>query len=460
MNNPHQNARTCFHSREQIVERYQNGEKVPAIAAAFGISVRTVSGRTCGGCRAWCNTGSGAPGYRLPAPCENRHLSKPSMTASSALTDELPKRGIGDDEAFALVSALVRERSARLGRPDVFAHMDPALSGVAARLAGLNAEVNQNLLHPDLSPFATEAETRVINWFAPYFGMKAGHMCAGSTIANLAALWCAREHGATRVVASADAHVSVPKCASILALPFETVAVDVTGGMDPGAVPGLKDAALVLTAGTTGRGATDPLDIARTPRREGNGPAWVHVDAAWAGPLMLTKHAGRLAGIERADSVAVSAHKWLFQPKESALVMFADPNAQETISFGSSYLAAPNVGVQGSRGAVGVALLGTVLSWGLEGLAERIERCVALSDELARRLDADPRTELKQMPETGVVNWHPQSGSTDELIAHLGPTASRTAISGKPWVRQVAANMHADIDAVWSRIDAALDARV
>lgn len=42
MNNPHQNARACFYSREQIVERYQNGEKAPAIAAAFGISVRTV----------------------------------------------------------------------------------------------------------------------------------------------------------------------------------------------------------------------------------------------------------------------------------------------------------------------------------------------------------------------------------------------------------------------------------
>ena len=42
MNNPHKNARTCFYSREQIVERYQNGEKAPSIAAAFGISVRTV----------------------------------------------------------------------------------------------------------------------------------------------------------------------------------------------------------------------------------------------------------------------------------------------------------------------------------------------------------------------------------------------------------------------------------
>ena len=51
--------------------------------------------------------------------------------------------------------------------------------------------------------------------------------------------------------------------------------------------------------------------------------AWIHVDAAWAGPLVLSEqHKGRLAGIERADSVAVSAHKWLFQPKEAGLVFF------------------------------------------------------------------------------------------------------------------------------------------
>jgi hypothetical protein len=66
--------------------------------------------------------------------------------------------------------------------------------------------LNQNLLHPDLSPFATEAERRAIAWLAPPFGTVTGQICAGSSIANLTALWCARESGARRVVGSAERH--------------------------------------------------------------------------------------------------------------------------------------------------------------------------------------------------------------------------------------------------------------
>ncbi|WP_306148083.1 MULTISPECIES: pyridoxal-dependent decarboxylase [unclassified Roseibium] len=378
------------------------------------------------------------------------------MVDVSDLTDQLPAKGLGDEEAFSVLAEQVRTRSADLGAPDAFAHMDPAPAGIAARLVGLNAEYNQNLLHPDLSPFATEAEARVIAWLAPYFGMTTGHMCCGSTLANLAALWCAREHGATRVIASADAHVSVPKCAQILGLPFESLPVAENGRMTIDALTELSGAMLVLTAGTTGRGVIDELDIAKLKSGSATHTIWVHVDAAWGGPLRLTTYADRLSGIERADSVAVSAHKWLFQPKDSALVFFADPTAQEAIAFGSSYLANPNIGVQGSRSAAGIALLGTLLAWGQEGVAKRIETGMAQSEELARRLQEDRRTELKQFPETGVVNWRPLLRDTEMVISELGPAASRTAIKGEPWVRQVAANMHADIDAVWARISRVL----
>lgn len=363
-----------------------------------------------------------------------------------------PSRGIGEEEALAAVSNVVESRSTRLDAPTAFAHMDPPTPDVAARLVGLSAAYNQNLLHPDLSPFATEAERTVMGWLAPSFGMVTGHMCAGSTIANLAALWSAREHGADRVVASADAHISIPKSASILGLPYNSVPTDEHGRIDEAVLPALRGAALVLTLGTTGRGAIDDPTLADRAEREE--VAWVHVDAAWAGPLRLTRYADRLNGIDAAHSVAVSAHKWLFQPKDSALVMFREAGMQDAISFGGAYLAVPNVGVQGSRSAAGVALLGTLLAWGREGLAERIERCVALADELAERLEADERTELKERPRTGVLNWRPSDASrTDEVIAALGATASRTAIEGEPWVRQVATNPYADLEAIWTKID-------
>jgi glutamate/tyrosine decarboxylase-like PLP-dependent enzyme len=365
-----------------------------------------------------------------------------------SLPSTLPDRGIGVEEALIIVGDLVRERSARLGDPHVLAHMDPPTPPIAAELVGLNASVNQNLLHPDLSPFATQAERQVIGWLAPSFGMAEGHMCAGSTIANLTALWCAREHGAANVVASSDAHLSVPKAAHILGMPFEAVPVDHSGRLDRNQLPSTDGSAVVLTAGTTGRGVIDDLSSIDC--------AWLHVDAAWAGPLRLTRYASRLDGIEKAHSVAVSAHKWLFQPKDSALVLFKEEGVTTAVSFGGSYLAVPNIGVQGSRSAAAVALVGTILAWGREGLAERIERCVALSEGLAGRLSMDRRHELRQAPETGVVNWRPTEKAIDLILDALGPTASRTVIEGETWVRNVAANPYADLDAVWERIEMAL----
>ncbi|MEO0427876.1 MAG: pyridoxal-dependent decarboxylase [Pseudomonadota bacterium] len=365
------------------------------------------------------------------------------------LPETLPDGGLGEDAVLERLRPVMMARSAALGGGVAFAHMDPAPPRIAAEVAGLNAALNQNLLHPDLSPLATAAEARMIGWLAPAFGMSAGHMCGGSTLANLTALWAAREHGARRVVASVEAHLSVAKAAHILGMTYEPVAVDAVGRLDAGALPGLVDAALVLTAGSTGRGVVDPLARPANCR-------WLHVDAAWAGPLRLTRHAGLLDGIEAADSVAISAHKWLFQPKDSALVLFRDPAAEASVSFGGGYLARPNTGVQGSRGAVALTLLATLLAWGREGLAARLERCVAAAEALAARIDADPRLILRQPAATGVLNWRPAAGDAAALAERLRGTSSTLRTTEALWLRQVAANPEADIDAIWARIEGAL----
>mmetsp|Transcript_54206 Transcript_54206/g.45673 ORF Transcript_54206/g.45673 Transcript_54206/m.45673 type:complete len:108 (+) Transcript_54206:225-548(+) len=91
-----------------------------------------------------------------------------------------------------------------------------------------------------------------------------------------------------------------------------------------------------------------------------------------------------LKGIEQADSVAVSAHKWFFQPKDSALVMFRDSKkANLGMSYGGGYLTSPNIGIQGSRGAAAVPLLATLIAWGKDGIVERIDRTMSMSKKLA-----------------------------------------------------------------------------
>jgi L-2,4-diaminobutyrate decarboxylase len=365
---------------------------------------------------------------------------------ASALPPTLAEIGMGENAALDLLAPLVFDGAARLDLPHAFAHMDPPTPWVSWAATLWNARLNQNLLHPASAPFARAAERQVVAWLAPYFGMEGGHMTPGSTLANLTALWAARDiTGARRIVASEAAHLSIGKAAKILGLAFETVPTDAAQRMDAARLPAdLSDAILVLTAGTTSAGAIDPLTLCGRA-------AWTHVDAAWAGPLVFSRnHAARLAGIEHADSIAVSAHKWLFQPKESALIFFRDEKrAHEAISSGGNYLAAPNIGVLGSHGAVAIPLLATLIAWGRAGLAKRVDRCMGAAESLADCLSSHARWRLFARPETGVLLYRPADEDCAGIFARLPDgLASITRIGNETWLRSVAANPNVDITAV------------
>jgi L-2,4-diaminobutyrate decarboxylase len=119
---------------------------------------------------------------------------------------------------------------------------------------------------------------------------------------------------------------------------------------------------------------------------------------------------------------AVSAHKWLFQPKESALVLFRHvEKAHAAISFGGAYLAVPNIGVLGSHGAMS-------------------------------------RLVLYAEPQTGIVVWRPSDTETFDKVLQQQPAgaASTTTIAGQRWFRNVAANPNANINLLIAEIQKAL----
>ena len=370
---------------------------------------------------------------------------------------ELPQVGVGSTGALNSLAPSILGGAVRLGQATSFAHMDPPTPWITWAITLWNASLNQNLLHPATAPVARQLEGRVVAWLAPFFGMNGGHMTPGSTVANFTALWSAREcAGITEVIASDGAHLSIAKAAHILGLKYLSVPIDANGSMDAARLPvNFSKSALVLTAGATSTGAIDPFDLAGRA-------AWTHVDAAWAGPLRMSKHANLLAGIESADSVAVSAHKWLFQPKESALVLFRDTEkAHAAVSFGGAYLAAPNVGVLGSHGAAATALLATLLAWGREGVAQRIEHCMDLARCLRDFVVDDERLELYAEPQTGIVVWRPKDENLFDQILHQLPLGSTsiTTIAGLKWFRNVAANPSADIELLIAAIQRVLPER-
>jgi L-2,4-diaminobutyrate decarboxylase len=366
------------------------------------------------------------------------------------LAAALPESGLGSRPTLDALAPVIIGRAAALGAPSAFAHMDPPTPWLTWATTLWNASLNQNLLHAATAPVARAIEECVLAWLAPYFGMNGGHMTPGSTLANLTALWAAREcAGITEVIAAGGAHVSIPKAAHLLGLKYRMVPSGPDGALLPERLPlDLSKSALVLTAGTTSAGAIDPLRLAGRA-------AWTHVDAAWAGPLRLTKYAELLDGMEHADSVSVSAHKWLFQPKESALVLFRDSaKTHAAISFGADYLAAPNVGILGSHGAAAVPLLATLLAWGRQGIAARIEACMALAARLAQFVQESAQLELFRPPQTGIVLWRPrQLAAFEHTVQSLPPgSVSTTSIGGERWLRCVAANPNADLDLLTAAI--------
>lgn len=377
----------------------------------------------------------------------------------SAMPAAWPALGVGGLASLQSLTELALDRPARLDHRGFLAHMDPPTPWFTWAAAQWAAATNQNLLHADVAPQMRRLEEVVIEWIAPSFAMSGGHLVPGSTVANLTALWAARDlRGATEVVSSAAAHLSVAKAAHILGLTHRTVPTRADQTIDIEMLGDVRSAVVVLTAGTTGSGAVDDLALAD---RSVSGASWVHVDAAWAGPLRFSpSHAGVIDGIEQADSIAFSAHKWLHQPKENAAVLFADADeAHAALSFGGGYLSAPNVGLLGSAGARALPLAVTLLAWGRIGVAAVIDAGVSRIDELHRLVDAHADFELFSSPTSGVLLWRPVQTNTD--LVHVQQQlrdawVSIAEVEETQWFRSVGANPLAEPTHVFRAVQQAL----
>ena len=152
---------------------------------------------------------------------------------------------------------------------------------------------------------------------------------------------------------------------------------------------GLRPVCVVASAGTVNTGRIDPLDaIADLCQRE---DLWLHVDGAYGGfGILAEQTAGLYKGIERADSLAVDPHKWLYLPVECGCAIVRDAEAmRDTFSLVPPYLRDDNAlpwfaefGVQQSRGFKALKLWMTIQQVGVDGYRELISQDVALAQTL------------------------------------------------------------------------------
>jgi L-2,4-diaminobutyrate decarboxylase len=291
---------------------------------------------------------------------------------------------------------------------------------------------------------AVFAENQALRWVADLAGMPAGAGGAfvqGGTIGNLSALVAAREAARERrraaglppparwlVAATAESHSSVAEGARVMDVdvldvpgdgrgrltgPELRAALDRADAADAGGLDGLF--AVVATAGTTNLGIVD--DIAGVADVAAERGIWLHVDGAYGAAALAVPSVRHLfAGIERADSLIVDPHKWLFAPYDACALLYREPaigRAAHTQHAG--YLDAvahvegewnpSDYAIHLTRRARGLPFWFSLAVHGTQAYADAIEATIELARETADEVRRRPYLELVAEPELSVVGF-------------------------------------------------------
>jgi aromatic-L-amino-acid/L-tryptophan decarboxylase len=276
--------------------------------------------------------------------------------------------------------------------------------GILAEL--LIAGLNQVGILWRTSPALQELEELTLDWLSQLLGLPAGlhgHLEDTASTGTMTALAAARHArpGARVVVCSEHAHSSIEKACRLLELELRKAPVDAEFRLRADALDLTDACAVVATVGTTSTSSVDPVAaIADAAEREG---VWLHVDAAYAGSAAVCPELrGHFAGWERADSIVVNPHKWLFTPMDcSALWTRRPDDLRAAFSLVPEYLRVSEEVASLSEfspvlGRRFRALkLWTVLRcYGRAGLQERIREAIRLAELFEGWVRDEPGWEL------------------------------------------------------------------
>lgn len=309
-----------------------------------------------------------------------------------------------------------------------------------------------------------QIEMVVLEWIREWMGMPAGSgglLTSGGSAANLTALVAARHAAVEKgcdirklaVYTSAQAHSSVVRAAWIAGISRDnvrTVAIDDVFRIDTEDLArrvaadrsdGLEPFVVVASAGTTNTGSVDPIHaLADYCQREA---LWLHVDAAYAGFAALTEE-GRalLTGIERADSLTLDPHKWLFVPFECGCLMLREPSrlsdafrimpeylrdvepAGEEVNFADR-------GEQLTRYSRALKIWMSVSYFGTDAIRDAIEGAMNRARLLEALVAKSPDFEILSQAQFGIVCFRarPQSFPNHDLDA-LNERINTRVVSG------------------------------
>lgn len=342
----------------------------------------------------------------------------PADTAAlDRFAEPLPEHPTDPRETLALLDDAGSPATVASAGPRYFGFVTGGTLPVALAAGRLAAAWDQNAALPVMSPVAARLHEVTRSWLVELLGLPdaaAAAFVTGATEANAAGIAAARDHllaargwdvperglfGAPplTVVVGERAHSTVGKALAALGLGRDRVhrvPADGQGRMRAELLPDVDGPVLVCAqAGEVNTGATDPLD--RIADWAGEHGAWMHVDGAFG--LWAAAAPGRralVAGLERADSWATDAHKWLNASYDGGVVLVRDA-AHLRRTFGSTAGYLPSDGgfdamhhtPQSSQRARQVEIWAVLRSLGRSGVAELVEGCCRRAARIAEALE-------------------------------------------------------------------------
>ena len=381
------------------------------------------------------------------------------------------------EQAQFLLEKLVAN-SVHTASPSFVGHMTSALPYFMLPLSKIMIALNQNLVKTETSKAFTPMERQVLGMIHRLVYQQdgafyrkfmhdprhaLGAMCSGGTVANLTALWVARNNafpaeGSFRgihqeglfralryygcegaaILVSRRGHYSLRKAADVLGLGREFLVPVETDDENRIQTDALREKCIKLhrqkirviaicgIAGTTETGNVDPLEAMADIAREFG--AHFHVDAAWGGPTLFSRtHRPLLRGIEKADSVTFDAHKQLYVPMGAGLVVFRDPtlasavehHAQYVIRKGSRDLGSTTL--EGSRPGISMLIQSGLKILAREGYEILIDQGIEKARTFAEMINGEPDFELITRPELNILTYRFCPKNVQDALASATP---------------------------------------
>ncbi|HYJ46802.1 MAG TPA: aminotransferase class V-fold PLP-dependent enzyme, partial [Pyrinomonadaceae bacterium] len=353
--------------------------------------------------------------------------------------EPLPTSGVSAEELFVRFEHEIAPNVMQIPSPRYYGLFNPTPLPIAVWADALASAINQNGAAWRNSPSASIVEARVLRWLCELVGYgpdSFGTLTSGGSEANLIGLKCGRDKargevrdggvreatGRLIVYASEQCHYSLEKSVDILGLGRRSLRKIETDARFHIRTDRLREAiesdkekgdipcCIAGAAGATSTGVVDPLnELAEMAREYG---CWFHVDAAYGGALRFSeKHSHLLNGIERADSITIDPHKWMFVPFAcgALLVRGGASVLRDAFDITPEYLSEERGGEDVEfdffrYGQLGTRRFNALKIWmalkfmGRRGYAEIHERQIDLTRYLAERLDG-----LKDFQRVGEV---------------------------------------------------------